>query len=382
MNGKPTEPVTHPLHLTLLARDGKIPLYWALFILLTGSAWYFYYRLHLLLPPSTIIYPLGIFLVAAFLTLLLGRALSAVRISLAWRYRSAFLAGLLTSLAIVLFSLAVRSVPPTRGSLAGSLAAVLLVLPIAASIGAFLGGLILTGLEIGWWENNAPPPELCRQQVLYLHLQRIGDPPPETAAIRSFDLLLGLFAIVLTSPFWLFAAFLIWLEDPGPVVFIKNSVGRGGCNFLQLKFRTMVAGAEEATGPVLAKPEDERVLRFGRLLRKSALDELPQLINIIKGEMSFVGPRPQRTVLVYDYLQSMPEYADRHRVSPGLAGLAQVAGDYFLSPRQKLRFDCLYIAHRCLRFNLKLFFLATLITFWYRWQPGWNGRLPRSLLHS
>ena len=98
--------------------------------------------------------------------------------------------------------------------------------------------------------------------------------------------------------------------------------------------------------------------------------------------MSFVGPRPQRTVLVYDYLQSMPEYADRHCVSPGLAGLAQVAGDYFLSPRQKLRFDRLYIAHRSLRFNLKLFYLAILITFWYRWQPGWNGRLPRSRLHS
>ncbi len=316
MNGKPTEPVTRPLHLTLLARDGKIILYWGLFILLTGFAWYFYYRLHLLLPPTTIIFPLGIFLVAAFLTLLLGRALSALRISLAWRYRSAFLAGLLTSLAIVLFSLAVRSVPPTPGSLAGS-TAILFVLPIAASIGAFLGGLILTGLEIGWWENNAPPPEVCRQQVLRLHHQRIGNPSPETAAIRSFDLLLSLFAIVLTSPFWLFAAFLIWLEDPGPVVFIKNSVGRGGCNFRQLKFRTMVAGAEEATGPVLAKLGDERVLRFGRLLRKSALDELPQLINIIKGEMSFVGPRPQRTVLVYDYLQSMPEYADRHRVSPG-----------------------------------------------------------------
>ena len=178
MNGKPTEPVTRPLHLTLLARDGKILLYWGLFILLTGFAWYFYYRLHLLLPPTTIIFPLGIFLVAAFLTLILGRALSAVRISLAWRYRSAFLAGLLTSLAIVLFSLAVRSGPPTPVSLAGS-TAILFVLPIAASIGAFLGGLILTGLEIGWWENNAPPPEVCRQQVLRLHLQRIGNPSPE-----------------------------------------------------------------------------------------------------------------------------------------------------------------------------------------------------------
>ena len=143
----------------------------------------------------------------------------------------------------------------------------------------------------------------------------------------------------------------------------------------------MVSCAEEGTGPVLAKEQDERVLHFGSLLRKTALDELPQLLNILRGEMSFVGPRPQRTVLVADYLQRMPVYAERHRVLPGLAGLAQVAGDYYLTPRQKLRFDRLYIQHVSLGFDLRLLGLAFLITFWYRWRPDWNGRLPRRFLH-
>jgi lipopolysaccharide/colanic/teichoic acid biosynthesis glycosyltransferase len=179
----------------------------------------------------------------------------------------------------------------------------------------------------------------------------------------------------------LFSVFLIWLEDPGPVLFVKNSVSRGGVNFHQYKLRSMVREAEIDTGPVLASEDDQRVLWIGRLLRKTALDELPQLINIMRGEMSFVGPRPQRTVLVYGYLQKMPEYAERHRVRPGLAGLAQVAGDYYLTPRQKLRFDRLYIQNANLGFDLRLLIAAFLITFWYRWQKGWNGRLPRRLLH-
>jgi lipopolysaccharide/colanic/teichoic acid biosynthesis glycosyltransferase len=208
------------------------------------------------------------------------------------------------------------------------------------------------------------------------HLERV----PLTK--RAFDLFLAGIGLLLSAPIWLIVAFLIWFEDPGPLFFVKNSVGRGGANFRQFKFRTMVRGAEDVTGPVLARESDDRVLRSGRLLRKAALDELPQLINILMGEMSFVGPRPQRTVLVEGYLREMPEYAERHRVLPGLAGLAQVAGDYYLSPRQKLRFDRLYIRYTGLGFDLKLIGLAFLIAFWFRWQDGWNGRLPRKYLHS
>jgi lipopolysaccharide/colanic/teichoic acid biosynthesis glycosyltransferase len=96
--------------------------------------------------------------------------------------------------------------------------------------------------------------------------------------------------------------------------------------------------------------------------------------------MSFVGQRPQRTVLVRSYIEELPQYAERHRVLPGLAGLAQVAGHYYLTPRQKLRFDRLYIRHSRLGFDIKLLALSFLIAFWYRWQPGWTGRLPHRLI--
>jgi lipopolysaccharide/colanic/teichoic acid biosynthesis glycosyltransferase len=144
----------------------------------------------------------------------------------------------------------------------------------------------------------------------------------------------------------------------------------------------MVRGAEDATGPVMALEGDERVLTSGKFLRKTALDEIPQLINILWGEMSIVGPRPQRTVLVHEYLKEIPEYALRHQVLPGLAGLAQVAGDYYLTPRQKLRFDRLYIQHQNIGFDFRLMLAAFLITFWYRWKKDWVGRLPRRLLHN
>ncbi len=144
----------------------------------------------------------------------------------------------------------------------------------------------------------------------------------------------------------------------------------------------MVHGAEEASGPVLAQEDDARALRVGRLLRKTALDELPQLVNILIGDMSFVGPRPQRTILVLLYLQTMPEYCDRHWVRPGLAGLAQVAGDYYLTPRQKLRFDRLYVQHAGLLFDLRLMVLAFLVVFWWRWRPGWEGKLKPALIRG
>lgn len=249
-----------------------------------------------------------------------------------------------------------------------------------AILAAFLGSLTATGLNESLWENNSPPSASIQAEVYELHRQVIGIPGRTPRAKRIFDLCLALTGLLLSSPVWLLGSFLLWIEDPGPILFVKNSVGKGGANFHQYKFRSMVMGAEESTGPVLARESDERVLFAGRFLRKTALDELPQLVNILRGEMSFVGPRPQRTVLVRNYLEVMPEYAERHRVLPGLAGLAQVAGDYYLTPRQKLRFDRLYIRYIGLGFDIKLIALAFSIAFWFRWRSGWNGRLPRKLI--
>jgi lipopolysaccharide/colanic/teichoic acid biosynthesis glycosyltransferase len=299
---------------------------------------------------------------------LVERSLSLTPVRRDWRYRLSFLIPSLQFLLLWLIAL-VRLDHQAN-----------VVWLLAASGGVFLGCLLATGIREGIWENNSPPSPRIQEEVHQRHMRIAGIPGKTSSAKRLFDLLLSIGGLIVSIPVWLVMIILLWLEDPGPLLFVKNSVGKGGVNFHQYKFRTMVRGAESGTGPVLASRRDERVLIVGSLLRKTALDELPQVINILKGEMSFVGPRPQRTVLVHGYLEKMPEYAERHSVLPGLSGLAQVAGDYYLTPRQKLRFDRLYIQHASLGYDIKLLILAFLITFWYRWQNDWNGRLPRQLL--
>jgi lipopolysaccharide/colanic/teichoic acid biosynthesis glycosyltransferase len=251
-------------------------------------------------------------------------------------------------------------------------------IPSSILLMAFLGALSGTIVQVGLFENNQPPSDRVRADVERRHHDLIGKAPPINRSKRAFDLIVSGVGLAFTTPIWLSTAFLVWFEDPGPILFIKNSVGKGGVNFHQYKFRTMISGAEKQTGPVLASEEDERVLVIGSFLRKTALDELPQLINILRGEMSTVGPRPQRTVLVQRYLDEMPEFGERHKVLPGLSGLAQVVGDYYLTPRQKLRLDRLYADHASLGFDLKLLILAFLLVFWFRWKKDWNGRLPRA----
>ena len=323
-----------------------------------------------------------LFALAVLLAPFLAGLLAFTPLQEAWRYRLTWL--LSAGLAIFLVWLAgsrgwLALMLPDAGWVEGLI--FLLGLAIASGLGAFLSCLLITNSKEKLWEDNAPPPPEIEAEVFAMHRRLIGDPPGESIGKRAFDLLLSFGGLVISAPVWLVSLFLVWIEDPGPLLFVKNSVGKGGVNFHQFKIRSMVRSAEEETGPVLSQESDERVLWTGRFLRKTALDELPQLYNILRGDMSFVGPRPQRTVLVYRYLQDMPEYARRHCVRPGLAGLAQVAGDYYLTPRQKLRFDRLYIRHSGLGFDLKLLGLAFLIAFWYRWKKDWNGRLPRRLLH-
>jgi len=127
--------------------------------------------------------------------------------------------------------------------------------------------------------------------------------------------------------------------------------------------------AEKNSGPIpiTGYENEDRVLFFGKFLRKSALDEVPQLINILLGDMSAVGPRPQRTVLVHGYLKEMPDYARRHRVRPGLAGLAQVVDSYDISPEKKLAWDLVYIQKANLWLDIKLLFFAFYLVFALRW---------------
>ena len=176
---------------------------------------------------------------------------------------------------------------------------------------------------------------------------------------RPADLLILLAAFLLAFPLWLLLAtavpLLIWLSDRGPIFYTQARMGKDGRIFRIIKFRTMVVNAESGTGPVWASHEDCRVTGFGRLLRRTHIDELPQLINVLRGEMTLVGPRPERPELAEAFSEQIPQFHQRLRVRPGIAGLAQVRGRYDTSPRNKLRYDKIYIRNLCPWMDFKLF---------------------------
>ena len=157
---------------------------------------------------------------------------------------------------------------------------------------------------------------------------------------------------------WTLVPLAIRLEDRGPVFYAQERVGRGGERFKVLKFRTMIQDAESLTGQVLAAEDDPRLTRVGKILRKLHLDEMPQVINIVRGEMSLVGPRPERPALAEQFNREVPGFSERLRVRPGIAGLAQVRGSYWTDPGYKLKYDNLYIETMSPWLDCKLLVLA------------------------
>ncbi|HOX28365.1 MAG TPA: sugar transferase [bacterium] len=160
---------------------------------------------------------------------------------------------------------------------------------------------------------------------------------------RSIDIFLSFIAIAVLSPVFVLVALSVKLTSKGSVFYTQNRVGKDGKIFKIIKFRTMVQNAEEPTGPMLAIEADPRITKVGRILRDTKIDEAPQLINILKGEMSIVGPRPERPEFVEVFENDNPAYAKRKLVRPGLTGLAQVNGRYETDPSVKLKYDLLYI---------------------------------------
>ena len=149
-------------------------------------------------------------------------------------------------------------------------------------------------------------------------------------------------------------ALAIKLEDRGSVFYVQKRLGRWGQPFRMFKFRTMVPNAEDSTGPVLAGMRDLRITRVGKVLRALHLDEIPQIVNVLRGDMSLVGPRPERPELAKRIERLVPGFSVRLCVKPGIAGLAQVTKDYHLRPRNKLRYDNLYVAKMSPWLDLKL----------------------------
>jgi exopolysaccharide biosynthesis polyprenyl glycosylphosphotransferase len=183
-------------------------------------------------------------------------------------------------------------------------------------------------------------------------------------AKRAFDMLVAGVALLVLLPLLALIALAIWLEDRGVVFYHQLRMGLDGKPFLIIKFRTMVEDAEELTGPRFAIPNDPRTTRAGAWLRRLSLDELPQLINVVRGDMSLVGPRPERPEFVARFRERYPEYMSRHRVRAGITGWAQVhdlRGNS--SIRKRIAYDLYYIDNWSLALDLKILWL-TLLRFW------------------
>ncbi|MGG1686661.1 sugar transferase [Pseudalkalibacillus sp. NRS-1564] len=208
-------------------------------------------------------------------------------------------------------------------------------------------------------------PELTDLFILESSPQQIDDTfvlsikPVEITSIqrhlkRTFDLLISSFIIVLCSPIFLVLFIIIPLSSKGPALYKQERLGENEKPYHIYKFRSMVEEAERLTGPALAIDNDPRITRVGRWIRATRLDELPQLFNIIKGDMSLVGPRPERAFFINQFRRDIPNYSYRMSVKPGLTGLAQTLSNYTTSVEDKLRYDVFYIKNYSLPLDLKI----------------------------
>lgn len=180
---------------------------------------------------------------------------------------------------------------------------------------------------------------------------------------RAEDLLIATLMLLVFSPIFVLAAVGIKCTDRGPVFYKQERLTKDGKHFMIYKFRTMVVDAEKMSGPVLASEQDPRILPIGKILRATRMDELPQILNILKGEMSLVGPRPERPELAAEIEREIPEFRYRLKVKAGLTGFAQVYGKYNTNSYDKLKLDLMYIRKYSLMLDLKLILMTPKIMF-------------------
>ena len=181
--------------------------------------------------------------------------------------------------------------------------------------------------------------------------------PWEKNVKKLIDIAVSLVALTVFSPFLALVALAIKLESPGPVLYAQERVGYRGKAYKLYKFRSMVKDAEQKSGPVWAKKNDDRITRVGRIIRKMRIDEIPQLYNILRGDMSLVGPRPERPFFVEQLSRKIPYYPLRLKIKPGLTGWAQIKHSYDSTlddVREKLKFDLYYIENMSLNMDFKI----------------------------
>jgi exopolysaccharide biosynthesis polyprenyl glycosylphosphotransferase len=196
-----------------------------------------------------------------------------------------------------------------------------------------------------------------------LKVKKLGLTFEQKLLKRVLDVTLSILALILASPVMLIIAVLIKKQDGGNVFYKQERVTEDEKTFDVLKFRTMVMNAEKLSGPVFAGEDDPRITKLGRFMRSTRIDELPQIINILKGEMSWVGPRPERPFFVEQFKNEIPDYKYRTTVKAGLTGLAQVWGKYSTTPEDKVRYDIIYIKNYSILLDLKLILQTIKIMF-------------------
>lgn len=188
---------------------------------------------------------------------------------------------------------------------------------------------------------------------LYDRVKRIG------------DVFLSILLFLVLSPLMCIIAILIKIDSPGPVIFSQERLGKDGAPFLIYKFRSMKVDAER-NGPKWAAENDDRCTRIGKILRKARLDEIPQLLNILEGDMSFVGPRPERDFFYQKFETYIPGFRNRLAVKPGLTGLAQVNGGYDLRPEEKIVYDMKYIEERSFCLDIECMLRTFILIFTHK----------------
>lgn len=199
----------------------------------------------------------------------------------------------------------------------------------------------------------------------YSFVNQIGTPVSGRGLVakRIFDLLVGLLGTIISSPLVLIFAILVKATSAGPAFYKQERVGLMGQSFMVIKLRSMYRDAEAKTGAVWAQKHDSRITSVGRFMRKTRIDELPQFWNVLKGDMSLVGPRPERPMLTETFSQEFHDFPKRLRIIPGITGYAQINGGYDITPDQKCKLDNYYIEHYSLWFDIKLLFGTVRIVF-------------------
>ncbi|AMA71705.1 sugar transferase [Aneurinibacillus thermoaerophilus] len=226
-------------------------------------------------------------------------------------------------------------------------------------------------------------PELFELFILDAEPQQIDDmlvlsvqPPGLTAAQlflkRAFDIVVSAVLIVLLSPIMLVLFILVPLTSKGPAIFKQERIGRNGKEYMIYKFRSMVHNAEQKTGPTLATDDDPRITPLGKFIRATRLDEIPQLFNVLKGDMSLVGPRPERAFFINQFKENLPDYTYRMSVKPGITGLAQVMAKYSTTVEDKLRFDLMYVRNYSLALDIKILLQTLRVVFQWEQSSGVN----------